>query len=215
MLSAKHRLLEIFRKTSFKSSNEPVFRLASGKRSKYYVDCKQALSYPEARGLIGELILPLVRDEPLDAIGGLELGAYPIATSVSDAIFRRTNRTVRAFVIRKEPKTHGVTDLIAGDVRKGDKALIVDDVVTSGQSTVQAIKRAREAGLSVDRVIVLVDREEDGGRRHIEAQGVEFCALFTLSDFLGACNDHLQNADGNRYQRGSVRKHSGSAVPAR
>src|ERR1700751_3662992 len=80
---SKRRLLEIFRETSFKSSDEPRFRLASGKLSRYYIDCKRALSNPEARKLIGGFIAEVVKDEEFDAVGGLELGAYPIATSVS------------------------------------------------------------------------------------------------------------------------------------
>lgn len=182
MISTKQRLLEIFYQTSYKSSEEPVFRLASGKYSKYYIDCKQALSYPEARALIGDLIFDLIQKESFDSVGGLELGAYPIATSVSDKIFRKTGKSVQAFVTRKVPKSHGVTDLIAGYVREGDRALIVDDVVTSGGSTIKAIKAAREAGLLVDWAIVLVDREEDNGRKNIEAENVKFSALFTLND---------------------------------
>jgi|SRR5664279_1905383 len=189
MASAKRRLLEIFCETSFKSSEKPVFRLASGTLSKYYIDCKQALSDPEARALIGELIFELTKAESFDSVGGLELGAYPIATSVSDKIFRERRRSVRAFVIRKEPKTHGVTDLVAGHVERGDNTLIVDDVVTTGNSTIKAIKGARKAGLSVSRVIVLVDREEGDGKKNIEAEGVKFDALFTLAELREVSNE--------------------------
>src|SRR5690349_20251214 len=115
MYSAKLRLCEILRQTSLQSSDEPVFSLASGTLSRYYVDCKQALSDPEARALVGELILAQLTDIPLDAVGGMELGAYPIATSVSDAIFRATKMKVRAFVVRKESKQHGMQGLIAGN----------------------------------------------------------------------------------------------------
>src|SRR5690349_13749017 len=84
----RRRLLQMLKSTSFRSSPEPVFKLASGGLSKYYVDCKQALSYPEARALIAELICERLKGESIDAIGGLEIGAYPIATCVSDAIYR-------------------------------------------------------------------------------------------------------------------------------
>jgi orotate phosphoribosyltransferase len=182
--SAKVRFREIIRQTSLQSSEEPVFRLASGKMSRHYVDCKQALSDPEARGLIGQLFLERIAGSAFDAVGGLEIGAYPIATSVSDALFRASGAKVRAFVIRKEPKKHGVQDLIAGCVRLGDKALIVDDVVTAGSSTIKAIRVARDAGLVVERVIVLIDRQEEDGKRNIEAEGVSFEALITLSELL-------------------------------
>jgi orotate phosphoribosyltransferase len=184
MHSAKLRLREILKRTSLQSSDEAVFRLASGKMSRYYVDCKQALSDPEARALAGKLILERLGGTSLDAVGGMELGAYPIATSVSDAIFQATGAKVRAFVIRKESKQHGILGLIAGNIRPGDRTLIVDDVVTAGSSTIKAIKGARQAGLIVERVIVLIDREEEDGRKNIEEQGVAFEALTTLSELL-------------------------------
>jgi orotate phosphoribosyltransferase len=215
MLLAKHRLLEIFKKTSFKSSPDPIFRLASKKQSKYYVDCKQALSDPEARALIGKLIFALIRSESFDSIGGLELGAYPVATSVSDTIFRETRGIVRAFVIRKAPKSHGVTDLIAGHVIRGDQALIVDDVVTTGASTIQAIESARKAGLEVKRAIVLVDREEEDGKAHIEAAGVKFDALLTLSELLEESDDSSKGTDERAYNERLVRHQSGTALVSR
>ncbi len=190
----RHRLLEILRDTSFRSNPEPVFRLASGSFSKYYVDCKQALSYPEARALIADLICERIKGESFDAVGGLEIGAYPIATCVSDAIYRHNRNIVRVFVVRKEPKTHGIRDLIAGDIQAGDEALIVDDVVTQGNSTLKAIKGARQAGLRVRRVVVLVDREEGDGRKNIEAAGVRFEALCTLRELAELPNDSTQSA---------------------
>src|SRR5215472_17259992 len=145
MSSAKVRLCEILRRTSLQSQDKPVFRLASGKMSRYYVDCKQALSDPEARALVGQLILERIGGITLDAVGEMELGAYPLAISVSDAIFEATGAKVRAFVVRKEPKHHGIQGLIAGNVQPGDKTLIVDDVVTAGSSTIKAIEGARQA----------------------------------------------------------------------
>jgi len=184
MQSARLRLCEILRQTSLQRRDEPIFRLASGKMSRYYVDCKQALSDPEARSIVGQLILELLDRVTLDAVGGMELGAYPIATSVSDAIFRASGAKVSAFVVRKEPKQHGALGLIAGNVKAGNKTLIVDDVVTAGSSTINAIRGARQAGLIVEQVIVLVDRQEENGRQAIEAQDVRFQSLTTLSELL-------------------------------
>jgi len=192
-LSAKARLHEILRRTSLQSREELVFRLASGKMSRHYVDCKQALSDPEARVLVARLILQRIGGRSFDAVGGMELGAYPIATSVSDAIFEATGAKVRAFVVRKEAKLHGIQGLIAGSVQPGDTALIVDDVVTSGSSTIKAITVARQVGLIVDRVIVLIDREEEDGRKNIEAQDVAFEALMTLSELLNDSQDASQH----------------------
>jgi orotate phosphoribosyltransferase len=186
--SERSRLLKILAQSSFRDAKSPVFRLASQRMSRYYVDCKKALSDPEARSLIGKLILERIEAgaQSIDAVGGLEIGAYPIATSVSDEIFRQSGKKVRVFVVRKQPKTHGIGDLIAGDIREGDRTLIVDDVITTGSSTIDAITRARTAGLNVVQVVVLVDREEDNGQRHIEAQDVSCESLFTLSDLIKA-----------------------------
>jgi orotate phosphoribosyltransferase len=200
----RRRFLEILKATSFRSNPEPIFRLASGRLSKYYVDCKQALSHPEARALIADLISERLKGESIDAVGGLEIGAYPIATSVSDAIYRDTGVSVRAFVVRKEPKSHGIRDLIAGDVRDGDKAVVVDDVVTEGSSTLKAIDASRKAGLLVQRVIVLVDREEAGGRRNIEAAEVRFEALCTLHELVELPDGPDQSATREAHPGGTV-----------
>ena len=180
----RRRLLEILYQTSFRVSDSAEFRLASERYSRYYIDCKQALSYPEARDLLGKLICGLVDGKQFDAVGGLEIGAYPIATAVSDRIYHDTGATVRAFVIRKQPKTHGVTDLIAGHVKTGDRVLIVDDVLTTGRSTLDAITRAREAGLQVTTAVLMVDREEDNGKQNIEKHDVHCFSLFTLADLI-------------------------------
>lgn len=184
MEAARRRLIEILRETSLKSDPQPIFRLASGKLSRHYVDCKQALSDPEARALIAQVAAPIVKQYPLDAIGGLELGAYPIAIAISDALFYESGARLRVFVVRKEPKSHGIKDLIAGNIRTRDRALIVDDVVTTAGSTIKAIRGARQAGLVVDHALALIDREEEDGRANLKTEGVTFTALFRLSDLL-------------------------------
>ena len=188
MEAGRRRLIEILRETSVKSSEEPTFRLASGKMSRFYVDCKQALSDPEARGLIGGLAAELIDVRAIDAIGGLELGAYPIAIAISDAIFRTNGVKLRVFVVRKEPKSHGIKDLIAGNIAAGDRALIVDDVVTTAGSTIKAIRGARAAGLVVERALALIDREEEQGAENLAAEGVVFAPLFRLRELLEVAN---------------------------
>ena len=145
---------------------------------------REALSDPEARALIGRLTGALMQGQTFDVVGGLELGAYPIAIAVSDELFRASGVKLRVFVVRKEPKTHGIKDLIAGNVTPGDRALIVEDVVTSAGSTLKAIRGARTAGLIVERVIALLDREEEHGAANLLATGVQFTPLFKLSDLL-------------------------------
>ena len=182
MAATREELLQILIKTkAFKSSSTPIFRLASGEMSPFYIDCKVGLSYPEARRIVGETILDLI-EGPIDAVGGLLIGAYPIAIAVSDAAYRRDGQSLRVFAVRKEPKQHGLGKLIEGDVSKGDRVLIVDDVITSGKSTIEAIKRSREEGLKVSQAIAIIDREEQEGSRRIENEGVKFAALCTLRD---------------------------------
>ena len=184
MPSNVQRLLQMIVETSFHISSEPVYPLASGVLSKYYIDCKIALSYPEVRELIGNLIVEQISFEELDAVGGLALGAYPIAVAVSDALYRRSGKTIRAFVVRKEPKAHGLKKHIEGHVAKGDRVLIVDDVITSGKSTMDAIIRSRDEQLNVVRAIALIDRQELEGARRIQEAHVPFSTLFTLQNLV-------------------------------
>ncbi len=186
--SKQKRLIEILVKVSFNYSAEPIFPLASGKMSKYYLDCKKTFSYPEARILIGELIFDRFKDNDFSAVGGLSFGAYPVAIAVSDAAYRN-GRELKAFVIRKEAKGHGLKRHIEGDIKKGERVLIVEDVVTSGGSTIDAIRKAMEAELQVSHVVAIVDREESGGRGSIEAERVKFSSLITLTDLVKYCEE--------------------------
>ena len=179
------RLLQILFEKSFRCSREPVYPLSSGVMSRYYIDCKTTLSYPEARELIGELIFERLGDAAsFDAVGGMAIGAYPLAIIVSDVAYRKAGKSVRAFVVRKEPKKHGLKKHIEGDVQSGDRVLIVEDVITSGKSTVEAIARVREEGLQVVRAIALIDRQELQGKNAVEQCGIPCEALFTLQDLV-------------------------------
>jgi len=156
--------------------------------SRHYIDCKKAFSNPEARRLIGELIFEKIYDLPAHAIGGLAIGAYPIAIAVSDIAYAKKGQILNAFVVRREPKRHGLKKFIEGDVKPGDQVIIVDDVITSGRSTIEAIEKCREAGLIVLKAVSLVDREEENGRKNIEQHGIALDALFTMSDFTACRN---------------------------
>lgn len=191
MPTADERLLRILIETkAFQYSQEPIFTLTSGAKSSFYVDCRAALSYPEARAIVGELMLARVRPGGADAVGGLLIGAFPIAIAVSDAAYRKGSPLLRVFVVRKEPKEHGLKRLIEGAVSAGDRVVVVDDVITSGKSTIEAIRKSREFGLHVAQAIAIIDREEQGGRVAVEAEGVTLDTLCTLRD--------LQNAVGAR-----------------
>ena len=181
------KLRDLVSKSSFRSSDTPVFPLASGEKSKYYIDCKMAISDPEALRLMADLILDKMGNVEVDAIGGLELGAYPIATAVSAVAYEKHGKTIRAFVVRKNAKKHGLGKVLEGDVRKGDRVLIVDDVITSGKSTIEAIIKSRESGLEVVGAIGLVDRQEQSGKKRIEKEGqVRFDSVLTLEDLKPA-----------------------------
>ena len=159
------------------------FRLASGVLSPYYVDCRVLLAHPGPRHLVSQLAFERLRDLPIESIGGLEIGAIPLAVAISSYGYSATpSRAWRTFVVRKQPKDHGLGKLIEGAVRAGDRALIVDDVLTSGSSLLTAVKAAREAGLQVDAALVVVDREEQDGRARTEAEGLTLLSLLTIRD---------------------------------
>ena len=179
------QLLRHLLRKSFKHSKIPEFPLASGRFSDSYVDCKIALSDPEVRELVGELILQSLDPKSIDVVGGLELGAYPVAIAVSDVCYRLTGAHLRVFIVRKEPKPHGLRKWVEGEVHDGDRALIVDDVVTSGKSTLSAVEKAKSEGISVVKAVAVVDREE-GGEALFRSERIPFEALVTLRQLKNA-----------------------------
>jgi orotate phosphoribosyltransferase len=157
------------------------FRLASGKTSPFYFDCRTTTMLPEAMPLIGRLVFERIRGA-VDAVGGLTMGADPIACAVAYYSQGR-GQPIPAFSVRKEPKSHGMQRWVEGAVRPKSRVAIVEDVVTSGDSTLRAIARCREEGFGVERVVVLVDREEGGMDRIGEEVGaVRASALFRRTD---------------------------------
>jgi len=170
---------------SFKWDQTAGFKLASGVMSPFYVDCRVLMAHPAPRNLVAQLAFQAIKDLPFDCIGGLEIGAIAIATTISDYGYReRPRREWRTFVVRKQPKDHGLGKLIEGAVKPGDRALIVDDVLTTGGSIIKAAKAAREAGLRVDHALVIVDRNEQDGRASVEEQALTLTSLLTIKDLL-------------------------------
>jgi orotate phosphoribosyltransferase len=167
---------------SFHWKAVPGFTLASGRVSEYYVNCKQLLSHPKYRRILAELIAQHLKGWDVQAIGGMEIGAIPIVTAVSDYVYDRTGRELRTFVVRKKPKDHGMKHAVEGAFQAGDRVLVLDDVLTTGQATIDAITQARAAGLDVCQALVIVDRQEDNGRQRVEALGVPLTSLLTLQD---------------------------------
>lgn len=168
---------------AFKWDPDNGFVLASGERSPYYVDCRALLAHPDARWLVAQLACAAIRNLSLDAVGGLEIGAIPLATAISDYAFATQPREIyRIFVVRKQVKDRGLGKRIEGANKPNDRVLVVDDVLTSGGSLLQTIQAAKEAQLHVSHALVIVDRQEQDGKQKIEAQGVSLISLLTLDD---------------------------------
>jgi orotate phosphoribosyltransferase len=158
------------------------FTLASGKKASYYLDGKQITLDPFGAKLVAEGILDLLAaGEMPQAVGGMSIGADPIISSV--VVMSAVRGTPLAgFLVRKEPKTHGTNQCIEGPVQAGDTVAIVEDVVTTGGSSLLAIERAEAFGLKVQRIIAIIDRKE-GGAQQFADRGFRFDSLLTIRDF--------------------------------
>ncbi len=184
-MTERERLVEMVKTVSFQYSEEPVFRLTSGALSRMYFNMKKTTMSAEGMFLVGTLVFRKICDLGLEVrgIGGLTLGADPIAYAVASRSYE-ARRPINAFTIRKEPKGHGLRLPVEGNVVPGDPVVIVDDVVTTGGSTIKAIRAAEEFGLKVGAVIVLLDRCEQNGRQNIEALGHPVHDILTVRDFV-------------------------------
>ena len=178
----KERLGEIILEKSFKYSDDPPFTLASGRQSNYYFNCKPTTLDPEGMNLIGAIVFDMVKDSSITAAGGLTLGADPIANALAVISYQK-GKPIKSFIVRKDVKDHGTKSAIEGSVKAGETVLIIDDVITTGGSTITAIEQARQAGLIVDRVITLIDREE-GGRENIQKHVENIQSVLTRTEIM-------------------------------
>ncbi len=181
MDSKRAELKRILLKLSVRTGN---FVLSSGKSSTFYVDARLTTMSPEGMALIGHLGLDTIRDRDWDAesVGGLTLGADPVSFAISYTS-ATTEKPLRAFTVRKEAKQHGTGRLIEGPFRNGDRVVVVEDVITTGKSALQAIDSITSMNGNILGVLSLVDRE-DGGREAIEARGYQVSSLFKISELL-------------------------------
>ena len=175
----KQALVALFRQKALKFGD---FTLASGKKATYYLDGKQVTLDPRGAQQVGEGILELLDPDHMPAaIGGMSIGADPItAAVVTMSAVRGT--PIAGFMVRKQPKGHGTDQYIEGPVKPGDEVVIVEDVVTTGGSSLEAIERAEAYGLRVTRVIAIVDRMEGGAEAFAQAR-YPFSSLLTIEDF--------------------------------
>jgi orotate phosphoribosyltransferase len=180
----RKRFLAILKEKSYEKRK---VILSSGRESDFYIDCKQSTLTAEGAVLCGRLFFEMLgKGEWPEAVGGITLGADPIVTAVSLTSALR-GRPIPAFIIRKEPKKHGTAQWVEGmkNLKAGMKVAIIEDVVTTGASTLKAIERAEDAGLSVSRVLAIVDRNE-GGAETIAGRGYRLEAMYLKEDVENA-----------------------------
>lgn len=187
-LSHKQQLLSLLARISFRLGQ---FTLSSGGTSDYYIDCRTTTLHAEGGRLTGHAVLELLEDQGIaaEAVGGLTMGADPIVCNVATAsawraIEKPGSPLIHGFLVRKAEKAHGTGRRIEGFCQEGARVVIVDDVCTTGASTINAIQAARDAGMVVAAVVCLVERQEAGGRPAVEAAADDapFFALFTAND---------------------------------
>lgn len=177
LTSQRQLLLDLFCQLAYKEGD---FVLSSGQRSSYYINGKQVTLHPQGALAVGRLLLSHL---PMDtqAVAGLTLGADPIVSAVS-VVSALENRPIPALIVRKESKGHGTMAYIEGpSLPEGAKVVVLEDVVTTGQSAMKAVKRLREAGYSVEQVIALVDRQQ-GGAEFYQSAGLKFEPVFSIQE---------------------------------
>lgn len=157
------------------------FTLASGKQANFYLDCRQVTLDARGARLIGEGMLELLAEPWPELVGGMVIGADPI-TGAMLALAGQRDRGLRGIMVRKEPKGHGTGKHVEGPYQSGEEVVIVEDVVTTGGSSLRAIEHCQAVGLRVRRVLAIVDRME-GGREAFAEKGFELTTLFTIADF--------------------------------
>ncbi len=178
----KQELIRLLFEKSFQYTPEPSFRLVSGKMSRYYINCKPVTLSPRGMFLAGHLVYQAIKDSRPAGVGGMTFGADPISIATAFVSEMKQN-PVQAFSIRKTRKDHGIVRWIEGALSTGDKVAIIDDVATTGGSTITAIERARSEGLQVVKAVILVDRQE-GGMENIQKHVDVATAIICRDDLM-------------------------------
>jgi orotate phosphoribosyltransferase len=181
--ASRARLADIIRKRSF---GRGEITLASGRKSDFYFNLKPTMLDPEGATLLAELTYETLKDDGLDYIGGLEMGAVPLAGAIAQLSWIK-GHPIAAFFVRKKPKEHGarlaIEGLAKGESLAGKRVVIVEDVTTTGGSAMKAVEAVRETGAEVALVLTMVDREEGATESFAEA-GLAFRALYRATEFL-------------------------------
>jgi orotate phosphoribosyltransferase len=174
----RQALLDLIKQQALKFGD---FTLASGKKASFYLDCRQVTLDAQGAKLIGAGMLELMAGNMPDLVGGMAIGADPITAAIL-TLAGINNIPLRGVMVRKEPKGHGLGKHVEGPYREGERLVIVEDVVTTGGSSLKAIEHCEAVGLKVDRVLAIIDRME-GGREAFAQRGYELTTLFTIKDF--------------------------------
>ncbi|MGQ9722947.1 MAG: orotate phosphoribosyltransferase [Candidatus Jordarchaeum sp.] len=177
----RERLKQIIRDKSLLTAEVNGFELASGGKSTYFFDMKTVLLDPEGANLIAKCLFEKIKDCDVKYVGGLEAGAIPLVTALC-LISWKSSRPLYGFFVRKEPKKRGTRKTIEGNLKEGEKVIIVDDVTTKGGSVIKAIKEVQNLNCKVAKVLSVVDRES-GAHENLKQMGVAFDALFKKSEF--------------------------------
>lgn len=175
----RKRLLELIKRDALRFGD---FTLASGKKATYYLDCRKLTLDSEGANVIAAGMLDALGDNLPDAVGGMAIGADPITAAVITCGWQQS-KPMKGFIVRKEAKAHGTGQQVEGPVVAGQTAVMMEDVITTGGSSLRAIQHARDFGLNVDRLITIVDRGEDS-KAIFDAVGVEFISLVHVSELL-------------------------------
>ncbi len=178
----KAELINMLCQKSFKFSQEPIYKLVSGRMSQFYINCKPVTLCARGMFLAGHLIFDSIKDDDVAAVGGLTFGADPLAVATAFTSELK-NRPINAFSIRKTRKDHGMIRWIEGDIQPGERVAIIDDVATTGGSTIKAIERARAEGLEVAKAVIFVDRQE-GGVQNIKQHVSKVSSIITRDDLV-------------------------------
>lgn len=178
-MSNRNELLELIVKNSLKRGD---FTLSSGKKSTYYIDGKLTTLNSRGSFLVARVFLAMLSDSIPDAVGGLTLGADPIIGSML-ALAGMEDLPLRGFIVRKEAKGHGTQSLVEGSVSKGDRVVVIEDVLTTGSSSLKAVNAVRDLGCEVDRVLAVVDREQ-GAKENLKEAGCRMEAIFSVKELL-------------------------------
>jgi orotate phosphoribosyltransferase len=178
----KQELIEIICRKSFKYTKTPSFKLVSGRMSRFYVNCKPTTLSPRGMFLVGHLVFDIIKDLKPNGIGGLTFGADPMAMATA-FVSELKESPINAFSIRKTRKDHGIIKWVEGDMQPGQRVVIIDDVATTGGSTIKAIERAGSEGLDVVKAVILVDRQE-GGLENIRQHVRDVAAIISRDELM-------------------------------